>query len=511
MNDTATAVEHVRRLQLEFDPFATSQRGKLLYDGAERQARLEEAVHFLHFGTGAVLLTGAHGAGKTTLLHRILGQCGGFAERCWVEADEWSAEALPALIGEQLGYAAVQCATWQGLSALVQQAPAEEVAIVAIDDADRLSDDVLAALWRLYQESDQRLRLLLTATTDLRARLQPLPDAEHQVRLLELRPLTATELGELASMQLRAAGYRGAQPLSMLQQEELAVQSRGAIGAALDLLPRLLAEPEPSRLASLPWPHFGAMALVLVLLGVSYWYQGRPEAARTQVVQPIWPAAGDAAKDASPASRATAAALPDLRAERDNTPDTTRSVDAGAGAAPRVETALAPQPDTPSGARADSQRETGPKAGSGPAPEPKPESALQSNTAAGPVAEARPEKKPEEKPPQKPQRKPGDSPVPAQEQAILDMARSDYLIQLLGSRDARRIQRFSADHASLNILVFETRLDGKPWHVAVTGPYPGRDAARAAIAQLPAGLRQQGAWARSVDSVQQDIRRLRQR
>jgi len=55
------------------------------------------------------------------------------------------------------------------------------------------------------------------------------------------------------------------------------------------------------------------------------------------------------------------------------------------------------------------------------------------------------------------------------------------------------------------VYTYEAHRDGKPRYLAVIGPYADLSAARAAIAGLPKGLRDQKPWPRSVASVQADL------
>jgi len=56
------------------------------------------------------------------------------------------------------------------------------------------------------------------------------------------------------------------------------------------------------------------------------------------------------------------------------------------------------------------------------------------------------------------------------------------------------------------VYSYQTKRNGKPWFVAVTGPYPDKNAARSAIGRLPKTLRDNNPWLRSLVSVQSDIR-----
>jgi DamX protein len=82
-----------------------------------------------------------------------------------------------------------------------------------------------------------------------------------------------------------------------------------------------------------------------------------------------------------------------------------------------------------------------------------------------------------------------------------------YMVQLMAARDRRVLQQFIDEQAlGSRAAVFSTRREGLPWHVLLYGLYANADLARAAIPDLPAGLRTHSPWIRSVGSVQKAIR-----
>ena len=67
----------------------------------------------------------------------------------------------------------------------------------------------------------------------------------------------------------------------------------------------------------------------------------------------------------------------------------------------------------------------------------------------------------------------------------------------------------SANAQGGSVYTFETILKGKPWYVAVTGPYRDKSAAFMAIGKLSPSLRNEKPWPRSVAGIQSDIRTRR--
>ena len=92
---------------------------------------------------------------------------------------------------------------------------------------------------------------------------------------------------------------------------------------------------------------------------------------------------------------------------------------------------------------------------------------------------------------------------------LLQASPRDYAVQLLASYSEANISKFvaqlKADHPA---GYFETRYQGKPWFVAVLAAFDDRDEATRSISSLPAKLRSNEPWVRSVAGIQTDIQDL---
>lgn len=92
---------------------------------------------------------------------------------------------------------------------------------------------------------------------------------------------------------------------------------------------------------------------------------------------------------------------------------------------------------------------------------------------------------------------------------LLQASPRNYAVQLLASHSEANISEFvtqlNGDHPA---GYFETRYQGKPWFVAVLAAFDDRDKATLAISSLPAKLRSNEPWVRSVAGIQTDIREL---
>lgn len=88
------------------------------------------------------------------------------------------------------------------------------------------------------------------------------------------------------------------------------------------------------------------------------------------------------------------------------------------------------------------------------------------------------------------------------------MAASGYVAQLLGSHSEQGAQAFIQHwqgQLSGKLYLYQTRHNGKDWHVVVSGVYPDRVAAQRAVAAMPRSLRDQTPWIKDVQMVKKTL------
>lgn len=94
------------------------------------------------------------------------------------------------------------------------------------------------------------------------------------------------------------------------------------------------------------------------------------------------------------------------------------------------------------------------------------------------------------------------------EQTLLGWPAKSYTLQVMGSRSEEGARKFIQNQSSAaDFYYFATQYKAKPWYVVVYGQYSNRDAATSAIRELPAALQKVRPWARSLQSVQLDIKK----
>jgi len=83
-----------------------------------------------------------------------------------------------------------------------------------------------------------------------------------------------------------------------------------------------------------------------------------------------------------------------------------------------------------------------------------------------------------------------------------------YGLQLTAAHDEEAVQAFIERHGlSGRAIYFRSWHEGRPWFCVLYGTFPDEAAARAARDRLPAGLRPEETWVRSLRSVQRDLRK----
>jgi len=95
------------------------------------------------------------------------------------------------------------------------------------------------------------------------------------------------------------------------------------------------------------------------------------------------------------------------------------------------------------------------------------------------------------------------------EAVLLAAPAKNYVIQLFGSHTLKNAQAFATEYRAQigTTLMYQTLHKGKDWYVVVLGPYVNRAAGVNKVKKLPAKLRAQNPWVRSVESVQKIIKK----
>ncbi|TQI77708.1 DamX protein [Serratia fonticola] len=84
---------------------------------------------------------------------------------------------------------------------------------------------------------------------------------------------------------------------------------------------------------------------------------------------------------------------------------------------------------------------------------------------------------------------------------------SHYTLQLSSASRSDTLNAFAKQQNLQHFMVYETKRDGKPWYVLVSGNYASSAEAKRAIATLPADVQAKKPWVRPVHQVQQDLKK----
>ena len=506
---------------LDRDPFSAP----IFYGGANRQVLLEQLNHQCQFGAGIVAVLGMEGVGKSTLCRNLLsqipeGQC------CYITAGLLSScSQILVDIARAYDLPSEGGTSGQLLSEIrhfSQSAEEESRAVIAIDNAQNLDDETLAALLSLLQGQEASLRylhIILMGSEDLISRLDAIEVSDVLIQDFYLDPLNAQELEDYLSFRMSDAGFiEGihSTPFTLDYCKKLSENFQGDLNEAhtqarSDLMAAAL--PKPSgRGIRLPLGHITAVLALATLLLVAVYFPGdeprgaaqkSPKVTVSPLVLPTQKTAvapGRVEKNVLDRKLENKTAEEESDTESDEAPNTAPSL-------PQ------PQPQAEPGTQAELAA-------------PVPIKALESRaklTKARPtlVADAKPATVSNSNP--KPDNTVVSSAVPASkpvgrvsvstsglsrdEIAVMSWGANEFTLQVSASRSKSNILDFvsrQSNRAQLKIIT--TRRDGSDWHVVFAGRY--RNAAEASKAKLglPRVQKNSGPWTRSASSVQLQLR-----
>lgn len=517
--------DYYTRLGLAGDPFAVGAMPEFFFVGAQRRFLVQRAVHALYFSGAIVLMLGAEGSGKTRTLDEIEKELTGLTDICRIDATVlMNATEIRALLAGVIGLpTTVASGNAELVYALERVSPAAgdpQPVFIAIDAAQSLSIETLAECAALTASAGGRLRLLLAGDKGLVAAWEQAQAGV--VEILELKLLDRHESEDYVRTKLQAAGYREEPPLSQIKFDELFAQSGGSFAAINALIPQLLqTQPEsPSvvhRVKTLPLVHIGIAAVLLTVVIVLLLYRGgesqsadsvqlnsgAAQQSPNQNTQQSGSQKNKSEKNivalALPIPTAPAASSVELAPSGSSKSDAmvpAASVTQAPPTAEPINTApTAPAKITESVPTVASNKQNAEKA------------VAEKKTI---VDEAGDKKVAATKKIVAEKSAPTGSTTPAlnaDESALLEFPSSQYVLQLMGAESRATVDKFAKGAGKgLKLYAYRTQLRGKPWFIVVTGPYSGKNAAQAGVAQLPEAVRKQQPWPRTLANVQADIR-----
>lgn len=458
----------------------TDARG-FFYQGGGCQAALDTLFERVHRDQAVVLLVGASGCGRSVLVEQfcrqadpgvlalgvITGDILMSADQCFIalaasfadQRDRVAGHEDDAFRRQDIHAGNARSALLERLS-MIRTSGRSPVAIV--DDAHTLGVEACAGLLALCQEA--AMPLVLTGDDSLPTLLNP----ASGFTTITLRAFTENETEEFVAAWL-AVGDEDELP-SHRAMARLHRQASGVPGKLAELLQSGAATRTGLLPAGFPVWHLAFTLLAVVLLLWLLLARSQPESRQGSVA----------------ATAEIPVPLP---------PPNEVTTDRGHGVVPATQVAAiaVPQPAVAS--------ESGlgkPAASMAPLP-------AQATT---PEVVVMHEAVPVPKPVREPQnvgRK-----FSADEAALLKEKATRFTLQLFASFNEDAVQQFKARHAGLEVKTFRTIREDLPWYVAVTGAYRNKDAAKKAAAKLPADLVKLKPWPRSLQGIQDELRRRKE-
>jgi len=535
------ATSYLERLSLNHEPFADSIDDRFFYAGTTLMQRLDLLSHLTQFGDSVVLVSGPTGSGKTTLLNHFANQANNQWRLCLLNADEF--DHFP----ERLAHALKSELTANEQELLSQWAARtdnSQLLVIIIDNAEQLDDTAFERLCALLgQPTASRIRLVLFGSPEAQQAYKQAFEQKQldcSAQLLEMPRLSEEETASYLMYRLAVAGYSGDNPFTATEIRAICKASDGRPSGINRLARQALLERQARagskrmrvrqdgrKVGSLTWRL--ATIGILALAGWLGWQKLYPPAPtdhtpaaqasmeerplaipepapltvpavtspppvettdrlETQVTEQqreepepeIDPLATTAQTRLS-ASR-TEPAIPDLTTEAPSTSDVSNV----APPAVTTEQPITPAVQaTPEPAAIASDRGTEQSTDSrAPVDIPTPET----------VAQPAPEPEP----------------LPHRESWLLAQPETSFTLQLLGSRNAKAITGYIQQH-HLDIqqsAIYKGMYKGAEWYVLLYGIYPSRQAAIDARTALPAAIRSDKPWARTLKTVHSAIREV---
>lgn len=493
------------------DPFAARVPGFKFF-AAQRKPVLGQLHHLARYSQLLLVVAGPLGSGKTLLRQALVASTNKQAVHSVIFSARGAAEPDAVLRQVAQGLQVQQSELGAILAQVGQLALTGQEVYLLVDDAEQLTDAALSCLLRLAAGNGEgRPHIFLFAESQLVSRLEHLADGEECFHAIELQPYSEDETREYLVQRLEGAG----QGLELLSSEQIAAihERSGGWPGAINRLARealieaMLVQRGAARRAglafSLPKKHL--LALLVVGGGVlaAWLMQGRPTTelttsgaaplplAQDELLAPAPPVAtGESVADTAPPIEFAGAsqplplplvgeAQPVIRAPLAEATGSAEEGDVVAEVAP-----VAPAASKPAAAAPVAQ----PVAVAVPVAPVAPSAASVAKPVV-PVAVA----------PTKPA-------VNVDWYAGQGAAR--YTLQILGARAEASALAFVRQHGA-QYHYFKKLHRGQPLYVVTYGSFATREAAQAALKQLPAKVLAGKPWPRAFGGIQQEIAQAR--
>lgn len=472
------------------------------FGGGGRRALLDQLQHLCQFTASLLAVLGKPGTGKTRLAKELAQSFEPEDEICLLKARPGA--GADDILGQMVRHFALPLdedspSVGRLLAALrhfAQMADEQDrLALTIIDDAHHLDEKTLGALISLLQgqeESGRRLHIVLFADLDMINRLDQFNMHDVLIHDFELIPFSLDEATDYLNFRMEMSDYMGPEVFTEARVEPWWRRAEGRLAplhqSARQWLLESVSPGRDKKRAPLPVAHIVVVAALLSVLLMVFVYSGDSEPEGE----------GEDGAAATRLSERRETQSLDISRNREN-----NESPVGTAAEPEPRIDIEPEPLLSEAIKDESEPESGePERKTATEPESTDEGLADESRR--PVAESETETEVEPEPQTLPD-------VPEDEQVLLSWRESEYTLQLLGASSEGSVRDYiERQPNSDDLLFFETRRQGEPWFVVVTGRFGNSDQARAARAQLPSAQREAGPWPRSLAELQEEIEQFRE-
>ncbi|HGY9623841.1 TPA: AAA family ATPase [Pseudomonas putida] len=516
--------------QLSHDPFAPRVPGFKFFP-AQRKPVLGQLHHLARYSQLMLVVTGPMGSGKTLLRQALVASTNKQSVQSVVVSARGAGDAA-SVLGQVAQALDVAHAEVQAILAqVVQLALTGQEVYLLVDDAEQLDESALQALLELAAGVPEgRPHVFLFGEPSLIAGLEGLDAGGERFHVIELAPYSEEETREYLEQRLDGAG-RGIEVFTREQIVDIHENSDGWPGTINQVARDTLIEAmiasrstakRPSMGFNMPKKHVLALSAVVVVAVAAAVLMPKKsdkpaEAPAAQAQLPLG--------EGQPAIEFSGSSQPmPLPLVGQSQPVMREPLAQAAGmgdgeeGSPAGDTAL--QPATPPTVTTTAPPQ-GVPAGPAPAPAQPVTNAAPQAIATAPAQPVAPAPKPVATQPAKPVAPAKPAPAPTQVATAKPAAKpaaggsgnsswytgqkaGNYVVQILGTSSEASAQAFVKAQGG-DYRYFKKTLQGKPLYVVTYGNFANRDAAVAAIKNLPAKVQAGKPWPRTVGSVQQEL------
>lgn len=510
--------------QLDHDPFAARVPGFKFFP-AQRKPVLGQLHHLARYSQLLLVVTGPQGSGKTLLRQALVASTNKQSVQSIVVSARGAGDAASVLtqVAQSLNLNTLEVPAM--LAQIVQLGLTGQEVYLLVDDAEQLDESALEALLALAAgTADGRPHVFLFGEPSLIAGLEQFSAGQELFHVIELQPYSLEETREYLALRLEGAG-KGIQLLTNDQIADIHENSDGWPGAINQVARDTLIEAmiasrssvkRPAMGFKMPKKHVLAISAVVVVAVAAAWLipsrDGKAPSTTEQAQLPMGQGQPTAAQsnngNPSVEFNGSTQSLPMNGQQPVMRGPLAESTGMGDGDETGAAVNTSPQPPTVTTTAPPAGVPAGAPAAVAPAPTPAPAPARQ----AAPVATTKPAPVTAAKPAPAPAPTVAAKPAPAAAAAkpaaggswYAGQSPSNYVVQILGTSNEGAAQAYVKEQGG-DFRYFKKTLQGKPLYVITYGSFASRDAAVAAIKNLPAKVQAGKPWPRTVASVQQDL------